>query len=84
MPPRAELEVEVEVPVVLVELLVSSDEQPRQELPPLASLPPLLGNGEWVNAAPRSFARSWRLQSETVALHLVARKTHFMKSEFCH
>ena len=41
VPLRPELELEVEVPVVLVELLVSSDEQPRQELPPLASLPPL-------------------------------------------
>ena len=37
-----ELLEEVEVPVVLVELLVSSDEQPLlPELPPLTSLPPL-------------------------------------------
>ena len=43
VPLRSDLELrsEVEVPVVLVELLVSSDEQPLQELPPLASLPPL-------------------------------------------
>ena len=32
---------EVEVAVVLAELLVSSDKQPLQELPPLASLPRL-------------------------------------------
>ena len=36
-----ELLEDVEVPVVLVELLVSSDEQPLPELPPLTSLPPL-------------------------------------------